>query len=231
MSRTVIVIMLSTGPTLTFAWKVPSTLLLVLSYALIRASEDSNSAFSILNFDNSLSGHTFKADPSSTIMFLVCRPLISAWMNSGFVWFLPSGGRSLSEKVISNCGLWIKAIKSSAAASVETLTFTKARSRASRWSLEAITKSHTLTSALVLFNCLSTASESVPPGILVSNLLSYGLSITGSFLGSALTFAGVLSFTSVPSLMATSSWFSPAFSFPLLLNALGLKTRPLLVKL
>src|SRR3989442_8083439 len=100
MSRTVTVTMLSTGPTLTFAWKVPSTLLLVLSYALIRAIEGSNSAFSILNFDNSFSGHTFKADPSSTITFLVWRPLTSAWMNKGFIWFLPSGERSLSEKVI-----------------------------------------------------------------------------------------------------------------------------------
>src|SRR2546426_1022851 len=33
-------------------------------------------------------------------------------------------------------------------------------------------KSHTLTSALVLFNCLSTASESVPPGIFGSTFFS-----------------------------------------------------------
>src|SRR3989442_9841587 len=92
-------------------------------------------------------------------------------------------------------------------------------------------KSHTLTSALVLLSCLSTASESVSPRILGSNLLSYGLSTTGSFLGSKLTFAGVFSCTSIPSLPFTSPWFSPTFSFPLLLSSFGLKTRPLRVKL
>src|SRR2546422_10843560 len=73
MSRTVTVTILSIGPTLTFAWKVPSTLLLVLSYALIRASDSSNSAFSILNFDNRSEEHTSELQSR---LHLVCRLLL-----------------------------------------------------------------------------------------------------------------------------------------------------------
>src|SRR2546425_11871455 len=63
-SSTVTSVMLSTGPTLIFATKVPSIPLFVLSYALMTILDGSNSDVSILNFDNSFKGQTFRAEPS-----------------------------------------------------------------------------------------------------------------------------------------------------------------------